>query len=116
MNSCLFVGNWVGIADVVLGFEVFGDLVERGTGQYLLMTKACAGRVTAQNMISLESASRFGVVLGWEEEVEVDLDNFLGRFWVNHKAHGAVSHSPVKGVCPVRRATNDYILESPVEK
>ena len=65
----------------------------------------------------MESVSRWREVLGWEEVEEVGLDSFLDRVWkqVNCRSgQRLVSHSPVKDVCPVRRA-DGYTLESLVE-
>ena len=47
---------------------------------------------------------------------EVVLDSYsLGRVWVKRRARlAAVTHSPAKDVCPVRRVLDDYTLESPV--
>ena len=95
---------------------MFDGFEERGTGSNSGPTSVCAGKVTGQSMSELESASRSEEVLGWEEVEEVVLDSCaLGMVWVKRMARlAAVTHSPAKDVCPVRRA-DGYTLESLVE-
>lgn len=107
----LFAESSEGSVDVELGFVVFGDFGERGTAQCSTKRRGYAGKATEQNMIE-ENASRSEVVLGWEEVEEAALNSFLGKVWEKRRAPKAVNHSPAKDVCPVRRATDDYNLET----
>lgn len=111
----LSVESLEGSVDVELGFVGFGGFGERGIAQCLRKRRGYAGRGTEQRRVEWEIAGRFEVVLGWEEVEEADLDSFLGKVWEKRRAPRAVNHSPTKGVCPVRRVTDDdYTLESPV--
>jgi hypothetical protein len=112
-ESFLFAAEKADIGDVGQDFGAFDGFVERDIDWHWPLMTECAGTVTAQRMIWLESVIHFEVELESAAEEEAGLDSCsLGTSLEKHKCRLVVQRSLVKGVCPVRLAEDGYSLES----